>query len=183
MKQQQNQTTTPRAYEQYVFPLVVYRGTQQALCDSWDALHRALADGWLEYPEPHLVEAIARQAQEAHDAEIRATRQAYRPAKSKGAMMVMAFVKTGNVQASEMEDLLMTSGLLKVLQAEYVACDVEEPAWVSKRLREVRHEMQRRLEEEVAKLEAELEALKDKEVKRQDLQAKLAKLQSKTGGV
>jgi hypothetical protein len=78
-----------------------------------------------------------------------------------------------------LEELLFLSMLAKELTREFLTYDLEVPAWLPKRQRDIERSVTRRLEAEVERAQEEVQALEEKEVKRQAAQARLAKLQAR----
>ncbi len=80
------------------------------------------------------------------------------------------------------EDAVELSSQGRQIQTEFEALNVEQPAWLATRLRELRREIrvqqQDRIEKQLREAKARLEVLKPAEQKRTEVEAEIARLQA-----
>jgi hypothetical protein len=88
-------------------------------------------------------------------------------------------LKSCDLARASLEELMTLSLYAKALTREFLTYDLDVPAWLPKRQRELERSVTRLLEVEVERAQEEVAALEEKEVKRQAAQARLAKLQAR----
>lgn len=91
-----------------------------------------------------------------------------------------------DLQTPTLDELIYLSSQAKALRAEFDANNAEVPEWLDNRIRELKREIQSRLQDSVAlrikTLKAQRDALKTPQEKREAIEAELQKLEAATAG-
>lgn len=96
-----------------------------------------------------------------------------------GVQQMIEFVKEAKVAALDVDELMLALGLCRVIGEQYVAAELDTPKWLEPRQRTILYEVKKRLADDLLRAEEELEALKEKEERRNELKARIEKLRGK----
>lgn len=97
--------------------------------------------------------------------------------------MLIQLLKQFDADRNDVEDLVSLSAVARLVQNEYSVIGVEEPDWLTVRVKEIRREIKARtqdsVEKELREAQARLESLKTPEEKRAAIREKIALLTEK----
>lgn len=100
-------------------------------------------------------------------------------------MGTVEFFRNFTVESMDVDQLVALHAFGKQLRAEFDTLGVDEPEYVDAQLKAIRREITARnadrTELRIREVKSRLDALKSPDVRRQELEAELAKLQSKVG--
>lgn len=95
------------------------------------------------------------------------------------------FFRGFTAEQLDVDELVALHAFGKQLRAEFESLGVDEPEYVDVQLKSIRREINTRnadrVELRIREVKSRLDALKSPDVRRQELEAELAKLQSKVG--
>lgn len=99
-------------------------------------------------------------------------------------MKDLEFFRNFSTDGADVDQLVALHAFGKALRVEFEALGVDEPEYVDTQLKAIRREVNvrnaDRIEQRIREVTSRLDALKSPDVRRQELEAELAKLKSKS---
>lgn len=100
-------------------------------------------------------------------------------------MTTVDFFRSFSAESVDVDQLVALHAFGKQLRAEFEALGVDEPEYVDSQLKAIRREINTRnadrIDQRIREVKSRLDALKSPDVRRQELEKELEKLQSKVG--